>query len=206
MLSAQPCPRESAEVRRGLLGRVERDCVRGVLNSLQHLQHQHASPATRHATTTRRRTSGCGSAAALSKPRSTWPACGEPLPDAHQQPTKPTGSVMTDPTENMAKHPRVMVELHTGEQAAKPVMDVVAAALREIREADLPAGLLAWADLVALARDPSHRMDERSLDLAGGLLEPGIPRLDPQVAAVIRASASGSGLDAAPIDPVTGQP
>ncbi|MFJ5635094.1 hypothetical protein ACIQF5_20955 [Streptomyces goshikiensis] len=97
------------------------------------------------------------------------------------------------------------VHLHTGNLTAEPVLRVVSLALRGLREGGLN-GMLAFADVVALARDDTfvlpHTSQGRAFQ-AGLVDEDG--RMEPGIAEVVRASAAGEGYDTRAIDPVTGQ-
>ncbi|TGB05593.1 hypothetical protein [Streptomyces sp. MZ04] len=97
------------------------------------------------------------------------------------------------------------VRLHTGGVTAEPVLQVVSVALRRLREGGLN-GMLAFADVVALARDDSfvlpHTSQARALG-AGLVDENG--RMERGIAEVVRASAAGEGYGVQVLDPITGQ-
>ena len=95
------------------------------------------------------------------------------------------------------------VVLHTGEHSVEPVLDVVATGLRSLPAQGL-SGLLALSDLVALARDPEHRMTPRSMDLCErtGLVSDG--KMEPTLAATVRASVQGPPDNLSFVDPLTG--
>lgn len=94
--------------------------------------------------------------------------------------------------------------LHTGEHSAAPLITTVLAGIQALQRGGVP-GLLALTDLLALARDPAHPMPSLSLRLCEetGLVADG--RLEPSLAAVVRASFRGSGLDTVFVHPLTGQ-
>ncbi|MFF2619682.1 hypothetical protein [Kitasatospora sp. NPDC058046] len=97
------------------------------------------------------------------------------------------------------------VRLHTGEMTAEPVLLVVCAALRRLRDGGVN-GMLAFADVVALARDSTFVLPYSSQLRASreGLVDEG-GRMERGVAEVVRASASGVGYDVQVLDPVTGR-
>ncbi|MFD3422135.1 hypothetical protein [Streptomyces decoyicus] len=99
-----------------------------------------------------------------------------------------------------------VVRLHTGGETAEPVLQLVSLSLRRLREGGGPTGMLAFADVVALARDRAFVLPDTSQTRAyqAGLVDEN-GHMEPGVAEVVRASATGKGYGIRVLDPVTGQ-
>lgn len=98
------------------------------------------------------------------------------------------------------------VRLHTGAVAAEPVLQVVSAALQRLIGGGMN-GVLAFADVVALARDDAFVLPytSRIRAFGEGLIDEN-GRLERSTAEIVRASAAGEGYAVQVLDPVTGQP
>ncbi|MEV7157250.1 hypothetical protein AB0N77_21925 [Streptomyces misionensis] len=97
------------------------------------------------------------------------------------------------------------VPLHTGGVTSESVLEVVSFALRRLREGGLN-GMLAFADVVALARDDAFSLPYTSQTRAfqAGLVDEN-GRMERGIAEVVRASAEGEGYNVRVLDPVSGQ-
>lgn len=98
------------------------------------------------------------------------------------------------------------VRLHTGTVASEPVLRVVSAALLRLLGGGVN-GVLAFADVVALARDDAFVLpySSRARAFGEGLVDES-GHMERGTAEVVRASAAGEGYAVQALDPVTGQP